>query len=498
MFIPRSLLVWAAGLGFLTAMLSPPCGHAQASRPKRQPNVLFIAVDDLRPELGCYGATKIISPHIDTLAASGMVFTRAYCQQAVCAPSRISLLTGMRPDTTGIYDLKTPLRTKHPDMMTIPRWFKQHGYRTISLGKIYHHGNDDPEGWSEKPWHPERAWPGYAVKENIEMMNEYWRKRGKGGASKWPRGPAVEAGDLPDESYADAETASKAIETLRRVKDEPFFLAVGFSKPHLPFACPKRYWDLYPAGEIQLPSNPYPPKDVPQIALHNFGELRSYGGVPKDGPVSEAQARELIHGYYACVSFIDAQIGRILAELDQLGLRDNTVIVLWGDHGWHLLDQGLWCKHSNFEVATRAPLIFSYPKRIQAGLTTGALTEFVDVFPTLCDLARLDQPTGLEGVSLGPVFKNPQRPWKSAAFSQYPRGKRVMGYSMRSDRYRYTEWLGRKKNEAGKRYAFDKELYDYENDPQGNVNLANRPEHQALVSTLSRALRAGWRGALPQ
>ncbi|MBN2475488.1 MAG: sulfatase [Pirellulales bacterium] len=474
-------------------------------------NVLFFAVDDLRPETGGYGNPIIKTPHIDELASRGTLFCRAYCQQAVCSPSRTSLLTGRRPDTTGVYDLQTHFRLNLPDVVTLPQHFKQCGYHTQGFGKIYHGGLDDPHSWSVPHWSP--PGPGYGKPETLTALDEQRKQlRAKYGgpssevlqrdaktgavlkrsAPKYRvRGPAWEDPDVADAALPDGKTAARAIRVLRQVRHKPFFLAVGFLKPHLPFVAPKKYYELYQREELHLATNPFPPKDVPAIAMHNWGELRNYSGIPPRGSLSDAMALDLVHGYYAATSYVDAQIGRVLDELDRLGLREKTVIVLWGDHGWQLGEHGLWCKHTNFEIATRVPLIFSAPAQKQPGAKTDALAEFVDIYPTLCDLCSLPIPDGLEGTSLAPVMEDPKRAWKTAALSQYPRGK-VMGYSMRTDRYRYTEWLPRA---GGAPVA--RELYDHRNDPQENVNLAGLPESAEMVSQLSRHLKAGWRAARP-
>jgi len=474
-------------------------------------NVLFLAVDDLRPEIGCYGVPKIRTPNIDKLASRGTVFLRAYCQQAVCSPSRTSLLTGRRPDTTRIYDLQTHFRLTLPDVVTLPQCFKQHGYHCQAFSKIYHGGLDDRRSWSVPHWRPRG--PGYGKPETLAELRRQREKikaEGKGPATKVlqrdpktrtvlrrsrpkyrVRGPSWEEPDVSDNALPDGKTADKAIEVLREVKGKRFFLAVGFLKPHLPFVAPKKYFDLYPPGTLGPADNPFPPKDCPRIALHNWGELRNYSDIPKKGPLAKKKALELIRAYYAATSYVDAQIGPVLDELDRLGLTEKTVVVLWGDHGWHLGEHGLWCKHTNFEVATRSPLIFRAPNQKRPGAKTDALAEFVDIYPTLCQLCELPIPGGLEGISLVPVMDNPKRPWKKAAFSQYPRG-RVMGYSMRTDRYRYTEWVKRTGGEAVAR-----ELYDHQNDPGENVNIASKPESKALVAKLSKMLHAGWRAALP-
>ncbi|MBN2307350.1 MAG: sulfatase [Candidatus Hydrogenedentes bacterium] len=479
-------------------------GRALAAAPEAAPaaagrmNVLFIAVDDLRPQLGCYGDPVAQSPHLDELAARGVVFTRAYCQQAVCSPSRTSLLTGRRPDTTRVYDLDTHFRSTIPGVVTLPEHFKNHGYHTAGFSKVYHGGLDDAQSWSVPWWKPTSGT--YHTPENqalMQRLNEEARAAGRD-IRDWrqrARGAAWEAPDVPDNALADGQTADRAIEALREAKDKPFFLGVGFLKPHLPFVAPKRYWDLYRREELSLADNPFAPKNAPHYALSNWGELRHYYGMPKKGPVTDEQARALIHGYYACASYTDAQIGRVIDELDRLGLRDNTVIVVWGDHGWQLGEHGMWCKHTNFETSVHAPLIMSAPKRRAPGATSDALVEFVDIYPSLCEVCGLPLPDGLEGDSFAPLLDEPGRPWKAAAFSQYPRGiedvGRIMGYSMRTDRYRLTEWRG-----INKPFT-EYELYDHETDPDENENIAGYPENEALVNRLTAQLRAGWQAARP-
>ncbi len=414
-----------------------------AELPSARPNVLFIAVDDLRPELGCYGAEHIQSPHIDELARRGTLFRRAYCQQAVCSPSRSSLMTGLRPDSTGVYDLNTHFRKRVPQVVTLGQHFKQNGYYCVSMGKIYHGGFDDPPTWSEPARRPSGG-AGYVTPENqqtIKRKAAEARKQGLKGKqlSRAARGTATEMADVADNAYTDGAVAELGVAAIRELsrRDEPFFLAVGFLKPHLPFNAPQRYWDLYDPRQIQLARNPFPPRDVTPFSLTNSGEIRVYEGIPATGDISEAQARQLKHGYYACVSYTDANVGKLLLELDRLGLADNTVVVLWGDHGWKLGEHNAWCKHTNFENDTNAPLIIRAPRQKSVGSKTDALVEFVDIYPTLCDLAGLAKPEHLEGTSAAPLLDNPDLAWKPAAFSQYPRGK-VMGYSMKTDRYRLT------------------------------------------------------------
>ena len=387
--------------------------EASADTSGARPNVLFIAVDDLRPELGVYGASHIHSPNIDRLARSGTLFRRAYVQQAVCSPSRTSLMTGLRPDSTHVYDLVTHFRETVPGVVTLPQHFGRHGYRTAYWGKIYHAGLLDSLSWTDggDRLEPEHNWRGYVREENQLIAAQ---NRG--------RGPAYERVETPDGAYPDGQIASHAVASLRQFAegDEPFFLAVGFYKPHLPFNAPERYWALYDSGAVALPDVQTPPAGVSELATTNWGELRNYHGIPKEGPVSDSLARTLIHGYYASTSYTDAQVGRVLDELDRLGLAENTIVILWGDHGWKLGDYGDWSKHTNFELDTHAPLMVRAPG-MEAEQETDALVEFVDIYPTLVDLAGLPLPEHLQGTSFAPLLEEPGRPWKGAAFSQHPR-----------------------------------------------------------------------------
>jgi len=495
--ITLSPLPHCAGLALWAVLLLS--GACQAAEGQRL-NVLFIAVDDLRPELGCYGNPIIKSPNIDRLARAGVVFNRAYCQQAVCSPSRSSLLTGTRPDTTRVWDLQTHFRKALPDVVTLPQLFKNHGYFVQGMGKIYHSGFNDPESWSV-PWKAPKA-QAYGLAENRAMVS---RKRqqaiveGKNekDAQSAARGPAFEGGDVPDTTFHDGMLADMAVAALRDIqaKKQPFFLAVGFIRPHLPFVSPKRYWDLYDASKIPLAPNPFRPKGGPSYAVMEGSELRSYDSIPK-GHLQDDLARRLKHGYYAAVSYMDAQVGRVLDELDRLGLRDKTLVVLWGDHGWKLGEHDAWCKHSNVENDTWAPLVLSAPGMKNAGRHTDALVEFVDIYPSLAELAGLPLPGHLEGTSFCPVLDDVNRPWKTAAFSQYPRsaaGKRLMGYTLRTDRYRFTQWVDR--NDHSKVDAI--ELYDHQTDPQENVNVASDPLNAARVTELTAMLQKGWKGAVP-
>lgn len=465
-----------------------------------RPNVLFIAVDDLRPELGCYGAAQIKSPHIDKLAAAGLLFERAYCQVAVCNPSRNSVLSGCRPDTTGVFDNQHFLRPQMPDVVTLPQHFKNNGYTALSLGKIFHHSErepgDDPQSWSEPAWYHGEPYRHWFAKESLDYVKNL-KALPKAQQPKQLRAAPFEAADEPDDSYPDGQTAAKAIETLQRLKTEgkPFFLGVGFVKPHLPFTCPQKYWDLYPAETIKPAPNSKRPAGAPAPAFHTNYELRSYGTVPPNGDVPADLGLNLIRGYRACVSFMDAQLGRVMNELDRLGLGENTIVILWGDHGYHLGENGVWTKMTNFENGARAPLIIRVPGQKTAGQRTRALVEHVDMYPTLAELCGLPLPQHLEGTSWKPLLEKPQQPWKSAAFSQYlrpsPGRQNIMGRSIRTERWRYTEWRNPKGDLVGT------ELYDEQADPQETTSLAGDAAHAATVGELAERLKAGWKSALP-
>ncbi|MFB9296260.1 sulfatase [Persicitalea jodogahamensis] len=451
-----------------------------------RPNVLFIAVDDLRPELGCYGDGLVKSPNIDRLAASGLLFERAYCQQAVCSPSRTSLLTGLRPDSTRVYDLTTHFRTTVPDVVTLPQHFKNNGYVTAWWGKLYHANLTDPISWTlqGEQMEPKSNWRAYATEASKQIAARH------DGA-----GPAFERAELPDNAYPDGKIAEKAIETLRAIRDKPnaarpFFLAVGFYKPHLPFNAPKKYWDLYQRSDFKLPTRQTPPDDAPALASTGWGELRSYAGIPAQGPLPDEQAQELIHGYHACVSYTDAQIGKVLDELKRLGLEDNTIVVLWGDHGWKLGDYGQWCKHTNFEIDTRVPLMVRVPGMKTAGQKTRALVEMVDLYPFLCDAANLPKPAHLQGDSFAPLLAKPGLAWKESALSQYPRGNDTMGYSLRTDRYRFTKWV---KSDGTVVAA---ELYDLKKDPNSTANVAQKNAYRTLLPKLEAQLAKKRQSAL--
>ena len=469
-----------ASLFFVFALNTVVQGQVPGEAQRK--NVLFIAVDDLRLQLGCYGQEQMISPNIDRLASEGLVFDRAYCQQAVCSPSRISLLTGLRCETTKIYDLERMKKDVLPDIVSLPKHFKNNGYETVSLGKIYHHNEDDPEAWSKPPVRF-MSGSGYVTEEAKKLVKLNKETNPRSGT----KGPVTEAADVADNIYSDGELADKAIEELQLLKKKPFFLAVGFRKPHLPFTAPKKYWDMYDPQNLKLADNPFYPEGVTPYTMNNYGELRNYYNMPRGQErVNDELARHLIHGYYACVSFIDAQIGRIIDELEQQGLKDNTIIILWGDHGWKLGEHDSWCKHTDFEIDCNAPLIISDPQLTRKGAHTRALTEFIDIYPTLCELTGLPEPDHLEGYSFKPLMENPDLPWKKAATSVWVEKKyrndletQIIGYALKTDRYRYIEWRRTKTGEI-----LARELYDHQVDPKENKNVAENAEYESTVKEM--------------
>ena len=477
--------------------------RALANEPDRARNVLFLAVDDLRPELGCYGNPLVKSPNLDRLAEQSMVFERAYCQAPVCGPSRASLLTGLRPDTTKVWGNKTHFRDTLPNAETLPQRFKKMGYHTESIGKVLHGRMDDPQSWSVPAWPPggRQAGMQYVDLERLAAMRANEPDRAWSGADiptlTWKKRGSWQAPDVPDNALQDGQAAERAVEALGRLRDRPFFLAVGFQKPHLPFTAPKKYFDLYDPASIPVPSDPQRPVGSPSVAFTGSRELRGYADIPDSGTVPESKVRELTHGYYAAISYMDAQVGRVLGELRELGLAENTVVILFGDHGFHLGEQQLWGKTTNFELDARSPLMLRVPGMRNAGQASGRFVEFVDLYPTLCKACSVEPADGLEGTSLLPLLEDPNRPWKRAAFSQIPRPYladqdwQQMGRSIRTDRYRYTEWTDRQGA------VTTRELYDLSVSPIETLNLAARPEHERVVRDLSMQLRAGWRAAQP-
>lgn len=482
-----------------TAVLWPA---SSKSADHARPNVLLICVDDLKPALGCYGDRLAKSPAIDRLAARGLRFDRAYCNQAVCSPSRNSLLTGRRPQSLGVYDLGTNFRDAAPDLITLPQHFKERGYRTEALGKIFHvgHGNhEDPVSWSVPHWKADVV--AYVLPESkADGLTREEALFANKSANKRPKGVAYEAADVADNAYPDGATADEAILRLRAAATkpaEPFFLAVGFVKPHLPFCAPKKYWDLYERADFTPVARQTPPDGAPEYAPQFGGELRNYKGIPQQGQLPTDLQQTLQHGYYAATSYMDAQVGRVLEELDRLELALNTIIVLWGDHGWHLGDHGMWCKHTNYEQAARIPLIVVAPQTAKAGETTEALAESVDIYPTLCELAGLPLPSTqkFDGVSLVPVLRDPSQTVQEAIFHVYPRSSKergsLIGRAVRTDRYRLVEW---KQPDAAATTA-ELELYDYEVDP---AELRNLSADQPVIISELRAILAQQPEAKPQ
>ena len=498
------VIAWGAA-GLLWVVLVG-CGSDSSEQPRlnevreaRAPNVLFISVDDLRPSLGCYGDERAVTPRIDALAARGLLFERAYCQMAVCQPSRAAVLSGLRPETTGVMDLGSDYRERLPDLVALPQLFKNAGYTTLALGKVHHGGGelDDARSWSSPPWRPARWQRHYGMQST---RDELARLQAEAAASNDPiesrrvRFFAWEAPDVADDELGDGLIAAEAVRLLEKHRDEPLFLAVGFLKPHLPFVAPKRYWDLYPEGSMGRDPRVEPPVGAPDFALLNSLELRAYWNVPDEGPIDDATIENLVRGYYACTSFVDAQVGKLLDALERFELDDDTIVVLWGDHGWHLGDLGIWGKHTNYELATRSPLIVHVPGRGTPGSRSRALVELVDLYPTLAELCGLAAPTNLEATSFAPLLDDPARAWKRGAFHLYPRGVpgvgSVTGRAVRTDRFRLVEWTGDDSD------FLVRELYDFEGAGE-TANVAGSPELAEEEAELVELLRGGWRAALP-
>ncbi|WP_299012540.1 sulfatase [uncultured Polaribacter sp.] len=430
-------------------------------------NILFIAVDDLRPELNFYGAKHIKSPNLDKLASQSLVFNKAYCNIPVCGASRASVLTGARPTRNRFIDFNTKKDEDFPNGTSLPALLKQNGYQTISNGKIYHYNKDDKNAWNEI-WQPARRWR-YATEEAFELR----KKQG--------RGMPTENAETPDSTYLDGKLALKVIKDLQKLKQskQSFFLTMGVVKPHLPFNAPKKYWDLYDRKNIQLPVSYQQPKTTPKEAFHNFGELRKYATIPKKGDLSEDMAKQLIHGYYACVSYIDAQIGLVLDELKRLELEEDTIVILWGDHGWNLGDHKLWSKHVTFETALRTPLLIKVPGKTK-GTKTNAITEYIDIYPSLAELVGLEVPKTVDGKSFVPII-NGGKSDKDWAVSKFKDAVTLI----KGDIF-YTEWT----NDDGVAYA--RMLFDHKKDPLELDNLAEKPAYQEKVKELAIELREKW------
>ena len=472
----------------------------QSSAAHSAPNVLFIVADDLNCAIGPYGDPVAITPNLDRLAARGLVFDRAYCQQAVCNPSRSSFLTSLRPDRVGVDDLRKYFRDTAPNgenIVTLPQHFKNRGYFCQNIGKLFHNMGEtqDRRSWSIDE----------VLFKGTHAADTVFANRPILPGQKKPafKAPVTEAHDVPDTAYRDGQIANLAAAMLRdhAGSPQPFFLAVGFWRPHLPFVAPKKYWDLYDPETIPMPAPADSPTDVPAIAMHPSREIRGYGHVPKDRDFTGEEIRHYRLGYYASISFLDAQVGEILDALDESDLANDTIVVFTSDHGFHIGEHTLWGKTSNFELDARVPLIIAAPDHPKShGQTTQALAELVDLYPTLASLAGIagDLPKDLDGVSLQPVIDDPNTSVKDAAFTQHQhpfygssKNWQAWGYSIRTDQWRYTEWRA-----IADGIVIARELYDHENDPKEPRNLAANPDHRdtvnKLASRLAKSVAAGW------
>jgi len=468
---------------FLTILVYPQIVLCQ-TKPKNQTpyNVLFIAVDDLRTELNCYGATNIQSPNIDRLAKNGVQFTNAHVQQAICMATRASIMSGIRPEKKGIYTGES-VTDVLPNVVTMNKFFEKNGYTIASTGKIYHYGDDTKNQFGKNYLNSKSSWvgKGYVSQENTKIFN----------ATK--AGPAYESANVHDTIYPDGINTLNAMRRLETLKKEnkPFFMAVGLTKPHLPFIAPKKYWDMYPESSIKLSELPERPKNSSKYTVRFGGELSAYTGMPKlFKDIPDSTAIKLRHGYFASVSYIDAQIGNLLNKLEELGLRENTIVVLWGDHGYKLGDYGSWCKWSNMNIDTNIPFIFNVPGGAKGEVYKHPV-EALDMYPTLAELCGLKPPAHLEGKSLVSILKNPKKEPKDKmyAYSIWPDerwnfDKTVMGYSVKDDRFNYVEWV---QLTTGK--VVERELYDHEKDPKETENVVNDTQYQNVISELAQKVK---------
>jgi iduronate 2-sulfatase len=473
-------------LAFLVTLLLAPAAPLHAAEPAR-PNVLFVVFDDLNNRIGCYGDPVAKSPNLDRLAARGTVFTRAYCQQPICGPSRASFMSGRRPDSLGITSMTKYLYDLHPDAVTIPQWFMQHGYTSMSIGKVLG-GYGNPEHF-KKLSVPDRRTGG-------KTKDEFALPKGAALPPNLAKDLLCENRDVPDEACFDTVSANLAITELRALakKPEPFFLALGLFKPHTPYKVPKRYWDLYRREDIPAIEPAARPRNAPDIAFHANHEIL---GEPSARRLLDEEARrEIRHGYYAAMSFADAQFGRVLDALDELKLADNTIVVIIGDNGFHLGEHDVWGKMTLFGWDARVPLIISAPGIGKGGAKTSAISELIDIFPTLTDLSGLPSPPQLDGTSLVPVLKDASTTVKTAALTQHPRPAlywgggpqslpQVMGYAFWTDRWSYHEWRDFKTG-----HIVGQELYDQQTDPLETVNQAGTVDAAAVIPALAEQLDA--------
>lgn len=460
---------------------------------KQKPNILFLAIDDLRPALGCYDDANAITPNIDRLAAKGLQFDRAYCQVAVCNPCRASLMTGLRPDNLGVWTLPIHFREAKPDAVTLPQWLRKSGYTAVGHGKIFHNPTPDPQSWSEPvEKRPSLDYP-YpdGTRDKIKAANESlpsddWRKNKM-------RGPATAAPECEDNELLDGFRTDVAISDLRRLgkTKEPFFLAMGYVRPHLAWIAPKKYWDMHDVEKFPVLTDQVVNPNTPPYAMFSNSEMRHYVDLidfpdPWDEERAPAsQVKHLLHSYYACVSYVDTQVGRVLDALEEEGLADNTIIVLWSDHGWKLGEYGAWGKRTNYEIDTRVPMIISIPGMQNAGKRTMQVVELLDLYPTLCDLAGIDAPSFVDGKSLRPVIEDVEKPIHAGAISQYYRKKdddEVMGYAIRTTTHRFVEWRDFKTGEVA-----STELYDHSQDADELKNIADSAPSE-LIDQLTEQL----------
>lgn len=468
-WLPVVLVALSIAPRALGQAVSAPSTAVETPSNWKPPNILFIMIDDLRPELGCYGHEQIHSPHLDRFAQTSIQFNRAYCMVPTCGASRASLMTGLRPHPTRFVRAGTRIGREAPRVLPLHTCLRQAGYTTVSLGKVIHHPEDHQNGWSLPPWRPTAG----IVDEDDPPA------RGRGGPNPNWAGPAFAVVNADDMALVDREIAARAEVQLAQLADrgEPFFLAVGFIRPHLPFVAPQESWNLYDPEKLVLPDHATAPAGIPMQALHNSQELRNYKGIPATGPFSDELARQLIHGYYASVSFVDAQVGIVLEAVDRLGLRENTIVVVWGDHGWNLGEHSLWCKHCCFETSMHIPLFLRVPGKPQ-GLQVDGLVETIDLYPTLCELAGVSPPSYLHGKSFARSLSQPETIGKGFAVGRFGDGD-----TLRTAEYRYSEYRDLENGRVSARM-----LFDHRRDPDELENLANRPEYRQVVEVLSRQL----------
>lgn len=455
-------------------------GLAAKEPEKKPPNVLLIMIDDLRTELGSYGSKHAISPNIDKLAQQGTLFKNAYVSVPVCGASRASMFTSMRATKNRFKNYYTSVEKDTPNAVTLFEQFRKNGYQTSGYGKIFHVIQDtEKQSWSnEKAWIPEIDHTMNSSNINSHHSRDYQSPANITEYRASKRGPSTEMVDVPDDAYFDGKLTNKTTDKLTKLSKsgQPFFLAIGFVKPHLPYTAPKKYWDMYNAEQFEIPKHSLP-KDAPQNAYHQFGELRAYSDTPPAPEhISDEQALRLIHGYHAAVSYVDAQVGMVLAKLDELSLSENTIVVLMGDHGYSLGEHGLWCKHSTFDLATKTPLIIRTPNSKGNQVVSG-LVEFIDIYPTLTELANIPTPAQVAGISLLPLLNDPSLPAKSAVFPRYHAAETI-----RTDKYSLTQWFNKKGGVAAQM------LYDNQNDPYETVNLADFVQYNEVLADLSAQL----------